>query len=69
MSDPTNTQGTPGADEEADVASGGPADPPTPDTAAPASDEEATADEETRKTLDRETTDSDGTPLENPSGG
>ena len=49
MSDPKNTQGTPGPDEEADTASGG----------APDTDE----------VLEEETTDDNGRPLENPSGG
>ena len=51
MSDPSNTHGTPGPDEEADVASGGAPDKP---------DDEL---------LEEETTDEDGAPLENPSGG
>ena len=51
MSDPKkNTHGTPGADEEADTASGG-------------------APEETEDMLRDETTDDEGKPLENPSGG
>ena len=50
MSDPKNTQGTPGADEEADTASGG-------------------APEDPEEILEAETTDDDGRPLENPSGG
>jgi hypothetical protein len=50
MSDPKNTHGTPGADEEADTASGG-------------------APESTQELLDDETTDENGKPLENPSGG
>ncbi|GGM56129.1 hypothetical protein [Microbacterium saperdae] len=50
MSDPKNTQGTPGPDEEADTASGG-------------------APDSTEEILERETTDDDGTPVENPSGG
>lgn len=50
MSDPQNTHGTPGADEEADTASGG-------------------APDDTQELLDDETTDDDGKPLENPSGG
>lgn len=54
MSDPQNTQGTPGADEEADTASGG-----APDDASPDTDE----------ILEDETTDDEGRPLENPSGG
>lgn len=49
MSDPKNTQGNPGPDEEADTASGG----------APDTDE----------VLEEETTDENGRPLENPSGG
>ncbi|WP_197061015.1 hypothetical protein [Microbacterium mangrovi] len=49
MGDPKNTQGTPGADEEADTASGGAPEKP---------------DEDVEKT-----TDDDGKPLENPSGG
>lgn len=56
MSDPKNTQGTPGADEEADTASGG----------AP---EESGASEDTEDMLADETTDDQGKPLENPSGG
>jgi hypothetical protein len=55
MSDPQNTRGTPGPDEEADTASGGPADPP---------DGTSTDD-----VVEDETTDDDGKPLENPSGG
>ncbi|WEK60487.1 MAG: hypothetical protein P0Y60_14395 [Candidatus Microbacterium colombiense] len=54
MSDPKNTQGTPGADEEADTASGGAPEDTHPDT---------------DEILDAETTDDDGKPLENPSGG
>ena len=50
MSDPKNPQGTPGADEEADTASGG-------------------APEDTEQLLEDETTDDEGKPLENPSGG
>lgn len=42
MSDPTNTHGTPGPDEEADVASGGA--PEDPDTVL----EEETTDEDDR---------------------
>ncbi|QNA93587.1 MULTISPECIES: hypothetical protein [unclassified Microbacterium] len=53
MSDPQNTHGTPGPDEEADTASGGSPDD-TPDT---------------DQVLEEETTDEDGKPLENPSGG
>ncbi|MFC4140655.1 MULTISPECIES: hypothetical protein [unclassified Microbacterium] len=56
MSDPTNTQGTPGPDEQADVASGG----------AP---EEPDEQYKQRKVLDEETTGENGKPLENPSGG
>lgn len=55
MSGPTNTQGTPGPDEEADTASGG----------APERSDETTEDE----TTEDETTDEDGGPLENPSVG
>ncbi len=55
MSDPQNTQGTPGADEEADTASGG-----SPDDSSSKSTDEI---------LEDETTDEDGAPLENPSGG
>lgn len=55
MSDPQNTQGTPGADEEADTASGG-----APDESSSKSTDEIIEDE---------TTDEDGKPLENPSGG
>lgn len=50
MSDPQNTQGTPGVDEEADTASGG-------------------APEEPEHDESDHTTDDDGTPVENPSGG
>jgi len=50
MSDPTNTQGTPGPDEEADTASGG-------------------APERSDETTEDETTDEDGRPFQNPSGG
>ena len=52
MSDPKNTQGTPGPDEEADTASGG-----APDNI------------DVDELLEEETTDEDGKPLENPSGG
>ncbi|MFK4761896.1 hypothetical protein ACI3KS_13245 [Microbacterium sp. ZW T5_45] len=55
MSDPKNTQGTPGADEEADTASGG------------APDDGGSGD--TDEVLEQETTDDEGKPLENPSGG
>lgn len=55
MSDPHNTHGTPGPNEEADTASGGA--PEEPD------------DTSTDDILDDETTDDDGKPLENPSGG
>lgn len=48
--DATNTQGTPGPDEEADVASGDAPDDPD-------------------SVLEDETTDDEGRPLENPSGG
>lgn len=50
MSDPKNTQGTPGAEEEADTASGG-------------------APEDPKQVLEDETTDDEGRPVENPSGG
>lgn len=50
MSDPTNTQGTPGDDEEADTASGG-------------------APDNLEEVIEDETTDDEGRPLENPSGG
>ncbi|WP_417512440.1 hypothetical protein [Microbacterium sp.] len=50
MSDPQNTHGTPGPNEEADNASGG-------------------APEDADEVLERETTDDEGKPLENPSGG
>lgn len=59
MSDPSNTQGTPGADEEADTASGGA--PDQPDDSADQAD--------VQSTLDDQTTDDEGKPLENPSGG
>jgi hypothetical protein len=55
MSDPQNTQGTPGVDEEADTASGG----------AP---EESDHQDSDQNESDH-TTDEDGTPVENPSGG
>ena len=54
MSDPQNTQGTPGPEEEADTASGG-----APDDSGDTTDE----------VLERATTDDEGKPLENPSGG
>jgi hypothetical protein len=54
MSDPQNTQGTPGSDEEADTASGGAPDDSSPDT---------------DEVLEEQTTDDEGKPLENPSGG
>ncbi|CAH0182796.1 hypothetical protein [Microbacterium foliorum] len=56
MSDLQNTHGTPGADEEADTASGG------------APDDESTSTS-TDEIIEDETTDEDGKPLENPSGG
>ncbi|WP_312169270.1 hypothetical protein [Microbacterium sp.] len=58
MSDLQNTQGTPGADEEADTASGG----------AP-EDSSSSTDKSTDEILEDETTDENGKPLENPSGG
>lgn len=60
MSDPTNTRGTPGPDEQADVASGGAPEEP---------DEQQDEQVKQRKVLDEETTDENGKPLENPSGG
>lgn len=60
MSDPQNTHGTPGANEEADTASGGaPDDSSTENDGSPGTDE----------VLEDETTDDEGKPLENPSGG
>ena len=50
MSDPKNTHGTPGPDEQADTASGG-------------------APDDADQILEDETTDDEGKPLENPSGG
>lgn len=67
MSDPKNTQGTPGADEEADTASGG-----APDDGGSTADSGSTGDggsDDTDEVLEEETTDDDGAPLENPSGG
>lgn len=55
MSDPHNTHGVPGPDEEADTASGG----------APEAPDHTSTDD----VLDDETTDDEGKPLENPSGG
>lgn len=59
MSDPSNTQGTPGVDEEADTASGG----------APEQPDESSDQDDVQSTLDDQTTDDEGKPLENPSGG
>lgn len=59
MSDPSNTQGTPGVDEEADTASGG----------APEQPDESSDQQDVQSTLDDQTTDDEGKPLENPSGG
>jgi hypothetical protein len=59
MSDPQNTHGTPGPNEEADTASGGAPEEPTPDETSPGEEE----------LLEEETTDEEGRPLENPSGG
>ena len=59
MSDPKNTHGTPGPDDEADTASAGA--PEAPDGASEA--------ESTERLLEEETTDENGRPLENPSGG
>lgn len=64
MSDPSNTQGTPGSHEEADTASGGAPE----DTGDKRYTGETDADD-TDETLDAETTDDDGTPVDNPSGG
>lgn len=63
MSDPKkNTHGTPGPDEEADTASGGaPEDPGT--------SEDPGTGKDTDEILEDQTTDEDGKPLENPSGG
>jgi len=55
MSDQQNTQGTPGVDEEADTASGG----------APEEPDHTGSDDNGSD----HTTDDDGTPVENPSGG
>lgn len=54
MSDPQNTQGTPGPDEEADTASGGAPEEPSKDS---------------EEVLKDQSTDDEGKPLENPSGG
>nr|WP_201470152.1 hypothetical protein [Microbacterium hydrocarbonoxydans] len=59
MSDLQNTHGTPGADEEADTASGGAPDDSTSGDTSKSTDE----------ILEDETTDDEGKPLENPSGG
>ncbi|UJP09142.1 hypothetical protein L2X99_11875 [Microbacterium sp. KUDC0406] len=64
MSDPTNTRGTPGPDEQADVASGGA--PEEPDQQP---DQQQNEQRTQRDVLDEETTDENGRPLENPSGG
>ena len=56
MSDPKNTHGTPGPGDEADTASGG----------AP---EDPGAGKDTDEILEDQTTDEQGRPLENPSGG
>lgn len=55
MSDPQNTKGTPGPNEDADTASGGAPDEPDASS--------------TDEVLEDETTDEGGRPLENPSGG
>jgi len=60
MSDPKNTHGTPGPDEEADTASGGAPEEPGRENASGADPDEV---------LEEETTDENGMPLENPSGG
>ncbi|WP_144875185.1 hypothetical protein [Microbacterium sp. 1.5R] len=71
MSDPSNTQGTPGSDEEADTASGGAPDDSgdkryTGETDGPDDSDDS---DDVRETLDDQTTDDEGKPLENPSGG
>jgi len=68
MSDPSNTQGTPGSGEEADTASGGAPDDSgdkryTGETDGPDDSDDV------RETLDDQTTDDEGKPVENPSGG
>lgn len=63
MSDLQNTHGTPGADEEADTASGG-----APDESTSESTDESTS-KSTDEIIEDETTDDEGKPLENPSGG
>lgn len=59
MSDLQNTHGTSGGEEEADTASGGAPDESTSEGSSKSTDE----------ILEDETTDEDGKPLENPSGG
>ncbi|MBO9626289.1 MAG: hypothetical protein J7484_07935 [Microbacterium sp.] len=67
MSDPKNTQGTPGPDEEADTASGGAPEKPSAPGGAP--EKPAGPEKPTDDLLDEETTDENGAPLDNPSGG
>lgn len=59
MSDLQNTHGTTDAHEEPDTASGGAPDDSTSQSTSKSTDE----------VLEDETTDEDGAPLENPSGG
>lgn len=66
MSDLQNTHGTPGADEEADTASGG---APEQSSAHTEEGADGTGAKSTDEILEDETTDDDGKPLENPSGG
>ncbi|GAB3599740.1 hypothetical protein [Microbacterium tumbae] len=64
MSDPQNTRGTPGENEEADTASGG-----APERADESKDAHTTEGAAFDRTTSEHTTDEDGTPVENPSGG
>lgn len=66
MSDPKNTHGTPGPDEEADTASGGAPEEPSDEND---SNPERIGSKSTERLLEEETTDENGMPLENPSGG
>lgn len=61
MNDSRNTQGTPGTNDDAGAASGGASENGV--------SEQTGASEETEKMLRDESTDDDGMPLENPSGG
>ncbi|MCK2030935.1 hypothetical protein [Microbacterium galbinum] len=61
MNDSHNTQGTPGTNDDAGAASGGASEN--------GASEQTGASEETEKMLRDESTDDDGMPLENPSGG